>query len=158
MSKKNTAVQLFKVAEIELVYRSKIKAQDRPLVTHSFEAYEILRGTWDDNKIELLEQFKIMLLDRKNSCLGITEIASGGTDFCPIDPRLIFMTALKANASAIVLAHNHPSGNLKESKSDIELTKRVIQAGDLLGIRVLDHLIITADGYASFEDKLLMPR
>ncbi len=158
MNDKKEMLQLFKVAEIELVYRSKIKAKDRPVITHSFDAYEILRKTWDDSKIELLEQFKILLLDRKNACLGISEIASGGTDYCLIDPKLIFMTALKANASAIVLAHNHPSGNLKESQSDIELTKRVMQAGDFLGIRVLDHLIITADGYASFEDKSLMPR
>lgn len=158
MSKKNTAVQLFKVAEIELVYRSKIKANERPVINSSLGAYEILRSTWDDNKIELLEQFKIMLLDRKNACLGINEISSGGTDSCLIDPKLIFMTALKANASAIVLAHNHPSGSLRESQADIDLTKRIMQAGDLLGIRVLDHLIITADGYTSFEDKSLMPR
>ena len=157
MSKSNKLTRLFKVAEIELVYRSNIKAQDRPLITNSFQAYEILRDTWDYNKIELLEQFKIMLLDRKNSCLGITEIANGGLDACPIDPRLIYVTALKANACAIVLAHNHPSGNLRESKADIELTHRIMQAGDLLGIRVLDHLIITADGYTSLSDKSLIP-
>ncbi len=158
MNRKRETLQFFKVAEIELVYRSKTKAKDRPIIKSSFDAYEILRKTWDDDKIELLEQFKIMLLDRKNSCLGITEIASGGTDFCPIDPKLIFMTALKANASSIVLAHNHPSGNLKESQADIDITKKIMLAGDFLGIRVLDHLIVTADGYTSFEDKALMPR
>ena len=151
MERTNT-VALFEVAEIELVYKSKVKASARPVITSSKSAYDILLKAWDENKIELLEQFKVLLLNRANKVLGIYEVSTGGISGTVADPRLIFVAALKANASSIVISHNHPSGNLKPSRQDEELTSKIKQAGQFLDIKVLDHLIVTPEAYYSFAD------
>ena len=148
---------LYTVNEIEIVYKNKIPYQDRIQITQSSTAYEILRQCWDENRIELVEQFKILLLDRRHTCLGVSEIATGGITGCVVDPRIIFATALKTRASGLILAHNHPSGNLKPSEADISLTRRLLQGGKLLDISVLDHLIVTPHKYCSFADDGLMP-
>ena len=83
---------------------------------------------------------------------GLFEVSTGGVDATPVDAKVIFTATLKANASAIILAHNHPSGNLTPSDPDVMLTKKLYQAGRLQDIRALDHLIITSDGYYSFKD------
>lgn len=155
--KEQSLFDLFRVAEIDLVYRSAPTLSHRPVVTASSISYEILVNHWDANKMDLQEQFKILLLNRRNACLGITEIGTGGISSCLVDIRLVFATALKANASSIILAHNHPSGNLQPSDPDIELTQRISAAGKMLDIKVLDHLILTSSGYLSFADKYLMP-
>lgn len=148
---------VFKVTEVELIYRGKTRAIDRRKITSSREAHEILKQTWDQNKIELVEQFKIILLDRRNACIGISEISTGGIAGCVADPKIIFATALKARASGIILAHNHPSGNLTPSQADIDLTKKMVQAGKLLDLSVLDHVIETKESFCSFADDGLMP-
>lgn len=109
------------------------------------------------NRIELVESFKIILLDRRNSCLGISEISSGGISCSTADPKIIFATALKSRASNLILAHNHPSGNIVPSNSDIAISRKLREAGKVLDINVLDHLIVTPDQYYSFanEGKLL---
>ncbi len=104
------------------------------------------------NKIELVEQFMIVLLNRGNSCLGISNISTGGISACLVDPKIVFVTVLKARASSVILAHNHPSGNLKPSLADIELTKKLKEGGALLDVSVLDHLIVTPFSYYSFAD------
>ncbi|WP_118973797.1 JAB domain-containing protein [Taibaiella koreensis] len=153
----NETLQQFKVSEVELIYRSKIKATDRPRVSDSKTAYQILLQSWDENKIDLQEQFKILLLNNANRCLGVAEIGTGGMTSCIADPKLIFATALKGKASKLILAHNHPSGNLEPSRADLELTRKVVNAGRLLDIGVVDHLIVTGQGYKSFADDGLMP-
>jgi DNA repair protein RadC len=112
---------------------------------------------WDMTKIDLLEQVKLLLLNRHFRCLGISHIATGGTASCVVDPRLIFITALKANATNIILAHNHPSGNLKPSEADKQLTGQLVEAGKFLQIGVRDHLILSSTGYFSMADEGLMP-
>ena len=107
---------------------------------------------WDLDKIDLLEEFKIVLLNRSNKVLGITSISQGGVSGTMADPKLIFGTALKAAASYIILVHNHPSGNLRPSNEDIKLTKKLVEGGKLLDILVVDHLIISKDDYYSFCD------
>ena len=87
--------------------------------------------------MELLEQFKILLLDRMNSCIGLSEISTGGVAGCVADPKIIFGTALKAQASGIILAHSHPSGNLTPSTADMTLTKKMFHAGKCLELRFL---------------------
>jgi len=144
------------IAEVELVYKSNVKASLRPILTSSKDVYELLLQTWDKNKIELQEQFKVLLLNRASRIVGIFEVSSGGVAGTVADPKLIFMAALKSNACNIILAHNHPSGNLKPSKADEELTQKIKMGGKLLEINVLDHLIITVDGYYSFGDESLI--
>lgn len=145
-----------KITEVELVYRNKAKVSERPEVRISDDAYELLMKSWDMDKIELQEQFRVMLLDRKNSCIGVSTIATGGMVDCLVDAKLVFATALKAGASSIILAHNHPSGNCKPSPSDKSLTERFAAAGKLLEIAVLDHLIVSKEGFTSFADNGLI--
>lgn len=143
-------------AEIKLVYKTVVKPSNRPKIGLSSDAYYVLRQHWDDSVIELVEQFKILLLNRANRVLGIVDISTGGISGTVADPKLIFGAALKAAASSIVLAHNHPSGNLNASSADLALTKKIKEAGKFLDIEVLDHLILTSDKYSSFADEGLM--
>src|SRR5690606_1039682 len=94
-----------------------------------------------------------LLLNRANKVLGIVPISKGGTSATIADPKLIFVSAIKSNASAIILAHNHPSGNLQPSTADISLTKKIMEGGKLLDVPVIDHIIVTGHGYYSFADE-----
>lgn len=144
---------LYQVAEIELVYKTRVKISERPQIKASSDAYQVLKQSWDENKIEFVEQFKVMLLNRGNKVLGIYEVSTGGISGTVADIRLIFAAALKCNASSMVLAHNHPSSNTKPSEADIQLTRRIKEAGKLLEIKVLDHIIVTVESYFSFADE-----
>ena len=127
----------------------------RPKISGSREAYEILIANWDSSKIEFVEQFKVLLTNRANKALGIVEVSSGGVSGTVADPKIIFAAAIKSNASGMILAHNHPSGNLTPSQSDLDLTKKIREGGKALEIQVLDHLIVTVEGYFSFADSAL---
>ena len=146
----------YQVAEIQLTYKSDVKPSLRPKISGSKDAYNILAENWDNSKIEFVEQFKVMLLNRANKVLGIFEVSSGGSTGTVADPKLIFAAAIKANACGIILAHNHPSGNLQPSQADNELTRRMKEGGKLLEIQVLDHVIVTIEGYFSFADEGLI--
>jgi len=150
------ADNLRQVAEIELIYKSKVKASDRPQISKSIDAYELFLQCWDKNKIAFVEQFKTMLLNRANRVLGIYEVSTGSVSGTVADPKQIFSAALKANASYILLAHNHPSGSLKPSRADEALTAKLKEAGRYLDLPVLDHLIISEEGYLSFADEGLI--
>jgi DNA repair protein RadC len=144
------------IAEIELIYRSKIKPSARPKIVTSKNAYDIFMSLWNGDKIELLEEFKILLLDKGNKVLGIVAISSGGITGTVADPRLILCAVIKSAACAIILAHNHPSGNLTPSKADQDLTIKISTACSYLDIPVLDHLIICKEGYYSFADEAIL--
>lgn len=143
----------YEVAEIQLTYKSNVKPSLRPKINGSREAFNILMESWDENKIEFIEQFKVMLTNRANKVLGILEVSTGGVSGTVADPKVIFAAAIKAGACGFIVAHNHPSGNLTASQSDIELTKRLRDGGKLLEIQLLDHLIMTTEGYFSFADE-----
>lgn len=147
------SVVFTQIAEVELMYKSKVKSSERPKVSHSNDAYIIFKKTWNENKIELQEQFKVMLLNRANKVLGIYEVSTGGMTGTVADPKLIFAAALKAGACNIMLVHNHPSGNLKPSRQDEELTHKIKEGAKLLDIQLLDHLIISNEGYFSMTDE-----
>lgn len=141
------------IPEIELRYSVKVKVSTLPIIRSSRDAYELLMQTWDDGKIEFVEQFKVMLLNRANRVLGICTITSGCSSGTIADPKLVFALALKANASHIILAHNHPSCNLSPSENDKALTIKMKEAGKLLELKVSDHLLVTIEGYYSFCDE-----
>jgi len=140
------------VAEVQISYRNPVRPSQRPKLTSSKEVYSLLINCWNAERIEYAEEFKILLLNTGNRVLGIYQVSAGGIDATPVDAKVIFTAALKANASALILVHNHPSGNLIPSDPDILLTKKIEQAARLLDIRILDHLIISPDGYYSFKD------
>lgn len=155
MTKNKT--NLTKISEVELIYRSKVNKADLPTVKTSDDCYKLLMLQWDMNKIDLVEEVCLILLDGANHCIGVSRLSSGGGSNCIVDPRIVFATALKANATAIVLAHNHPSHSLKPSQADKGITTRLDLAGALLDIPLLDHLIVTPSGYFSFADNGLIP-
>jgi len=146
----------FKVAEVQVSYKPEYKASERPKISSSKEAYELLMQQWDLGKIEFLEQSKMILLNRQNRVLGLVDISTGGVSGTILDPKIIFSIALKANTSAIILCHNHPSGNIQPSQSDVRLTNQLKEGGKLLEILVWDHLIITNENYYSFADDGMM--
>jgi len=148
---------LSRIAEIEIIYNPPFRIPDCPLARSSNELYSILKDNWNLNQISLREEFKIILLSTDLRILGISTIASGGRSAVAIDNKLIFSTALLANARGIVLSHNHPSGNRAPSQSDINITDKIKQGAKLLDLEVFDHIIITKDnGYYSFADEGLL--
>lgn len=146
----------WQVAEIQLSYKSNVKPSLRPKITSSRDAHEVLKRVWNDSVIELCEQFKVIFTNRANKVLGVFEVSTGGIAGTVADPKLIFVAALKAGATGLILSHNHPSGNLTPSHADIELTKKIKEGGRLLEIQVLDHIIITSESYYSFADEGLL--
>ena len=144
---------LFNVSEVEIIYRPNYKIADRPKINGSKDAYNILMDHWDDGKMEFLEEFKILLLNRRNRVLGVVNISSGGVSGTVADPKVIFAIALKACASSVILAHNHPSQELDPSNEDRSITNKLKGGGELLDIKIIDHLIIGKDRYYSFADE-----
>lgn len=148
--------KLHQVAEIQLTYKSTIKASLRPKIDSSRSAYEVLLENWDSSQIEFVEQFKVMFLNRANKVLGLLNVSTGGISGTVADPKVIFGAALKAAACGIIVSHNHPSGNLTASQADTQLTNKLKEAGKLLEIYLLDHIIVTKEGYFSFADEGLI--
>lgn len=119
----------------------------------SHDAFEIFASTLDDLSFE---QFWILLLNRANSLIRKVSISEGGVAGTVVDPKKIFRLALENNASYIILGHNHPSGSVKPSDSDIRLTKNIVAAGNILELKVLDHIIVGSNNYFSFADEGMM--
>jgi len=142
------------LAEVKITYSCKIPACDRIKIRCSQDADKALRLIWPS--YEHREFFYIMLLNRSNQILGFSQISMGGISGTVTDVRIIFQTAIKANACGIILAHNHPSGNLSASEADIAITKKIKEAGKLLDITLLDHMIMTEDSYLSMADDNLL--
>lgn len=145
-----------KVAEVQLTYKPNFKASERPKITTSKQAYEVLIAHWSLDRIEFLEEFKILLLNRRGRVLGVVNISQGGVSGTLADPKVIFAIALKSGASGIILSHNHPSEELDPGKEDLKLTEKLKQCGQLLNIDILDHLIVSKDAFYSFADEGLM--
>jgi DNA repair protein RadC len=143
------------LAEISISYSTFVKAGERRKVRCSKDAYDALREVFPS--LEHREYFYILCLNRANQVLGYHQVSVGGLSGTVTDVRIIFQVAIKANASGIVLAHNHPSGNLTPSEADMKITKKIKYAGQFLDISVLDHLILSEEGYMSFADDNLMP-
>ena len=123
----------------------------RKKITSSQDGYDFIRQFFGDD-IEIYESFFILLLDRANNTLGYAKISQGGIVGTVVDVKLIAKYAVESLASGIVLAHNHPSGNLLSSREDISVTKKIVNALSFLDVIVLDHLILTTEGYHSFAD------
>lgn len=140
--------------EIEIKFTAR-KFQYEPFTTSS-DVQNLLKQVFDTDTIEHREEFYVLLLNQQNKVLGINKIATGGISAVMVDYRIIFQVALKTNACNIILTHNHPSGNLKPSKADIDLTREVKRAGEFLKINVLDHVIMTKEAYYSFADEGLL--
>lgn len=143
----------FRVAEVELKYKNKVPYKDRKKVLSSDDAYKLLLNNHDDDTIDYTETFKVLYLNQASQVVGCNTISKGGITGTSVDIRNIMQGALLTNAVAMVLGHNHPSGNTRPSKEDDRTTDQIVKAGKLLDIRVLDHIIFTREDYYSFNDE-----
>lgn len=138
------------VAALELGQRRRdITVIQRPLIADSRSAFELLQPVLGDLPYE---EFWLLLLDRGNRLMHRTKVSQGGMHGTVADPKLIFREALDQRASSVILCHNHPSGQLRPSAEDIQLTRKLVDGGRFLDIQVQDHLIVTSAGYYSFAD------
>lgn len=144
----------YKVGEVELSYKSTSRKKQKIIMAS--DVYSMLLPTFREGTISYKEYFKVMFLNQNQEVLGYTQIAEGGITETSADVRLILQAALLTNATAIILAHNHPSGSLRPSQQDISLTEQVRKAAEIMRIRVLDHLILSDDNYYSFADEGLL--
>ena len=139
------------IAALELGRRRReTDAEEKPRVSGSRDCFNILKPHLQDLPHE---EFWIILLNRANRVIRKHQVSQGGVAGTVADPKIIFKVAIAELASGIILAHNHPSGNLTASQADIELTKKIKEAGKLLEIQVLDHLIVAGQKYFSFADE-----
>ncbi len=142
------------VAALELGRRrkelTKVEAQR---IVSSKDVYDFLQADFVDLTHE---ELWVLLLDRKHCIIDKLFVSKGGQSETVVDPKIIFKAALDRNAAAIILAHNHPSGNLKASSADISITKKLRDAGMMLDIPVLDHVIITNESFFSLADEQLI--
>lgn len=133
--------------------RQRTDGNEKRKITSSRDAYDIIGTAVCDL---LHEEFWAIFLDRANQVIRMTKISQGGIAGTVVDPRLIFKPALENLASGIILVHNHPSGNLRPSQADIDITRKLKIAGTTLEIPILDHLIIAGKSYFSFADDGMM--
>ena len=133
--------------------RQMTQVKVKPKITCSQDAYNCVYPVMEDLTHEV---FKILLLNRNNRVTKIETVSVGGVAGTVVDPKIIFKKALDEQASSIILAHNHPSGNLNPSQQDIAVTKKLVAAGKTLEINILDHLIISNQGFYSFLDEGLI--
>lgn len=139
------------IAALELGRRRKDAVDnEKPGITCSQDCFEILQPHFQDIPHE---EFWVILLNRANRVIRKCQVSQGGVSGTIADPKIIFKMAIAELASGIILAHNHPSGNLSASQADRELTRKIIAAGKLLEIQVLDHLILGGQKYFSFADE-----
>ena len=145
------------VNEIKITYKGGILAKDWQKLSSSFDTAHFIYENWDKNTIEVHETFKVLLLNNANKVKGIVELSKGGITGTLVDLRLLLAVIIKSLSVAIILTHNHPSGTLKPSSSDKQLTSKINKATALFDVKVLDHIIITPNGdYFSFADNGLV--
>ena len=142
------------ISEVQVSYDPNILRKLH--LENSRKSFELMLDQWQHNTIEMQEEVKVILLNRTNKVLGIYSLAKGGITACVVDVRIILSVALKTLATGIIMVHNHPSGNLKPSQDDLNITKKLKEACNILDIALLDHLIITKDDYFRFADEGLL--
>jgi DNA repair protein RadC len=142
------------ITALELGRRRRLEeALERPKINGSNAVFDIMQPILGELNHE---EFWVLYLNNSNKIIYKNRLSSGGITGTLVDVRLLFKKALELSSVAIILCHNHPSGSLKPSKSDIDLTKKIQQAGKSLDIKILDHLLITEKAYFSFADSNLI--
>ena len=141
------------INEINVTYAR--KAFFNTVIHNSESASEIAREIFamECAQLELKEHFYIIRINRPNTVIGFHKLSEGGISGTVVDIRIAFAVALKSLASGVILVHNHPSGKTHPSDADLEITKKFKEAGNLLDILILDHIILSTVGYSSFADE-----
>lgn len=145
------------VTEITISYKPKFDIAERPVVRTGADALNQFILGFDRETMMIQEEFLVLYLNRANAVLGLFKASKGGLTGTVVDIRIILATGLKLLATSMVIAHNHPSGNLKPSSADEELTFKLKEAAKYMDIKLLDHIIVTAEGKSfSFAEEGLL--
>lgn len=139
--------------KISLSFDKKVKKSELRTITGAESCVEILREVFNKDTFDWTEEVVMLCLNRANKVVGFYKVSSGGLSSCTLDPRVVFTIALNCGANSIILSHNHPSGNKNPSVQDKDITKKIKEAGKLLDISLLDHIILTDDNYYSFMEE-----
>lgn len=154
MNQQSEVYRLNQIAEIKVMYDPLLKMDQRTKITTSHDANQLLRSIWNWDTMNFNEEFVAIYLNRANHVLGVYKHSSGTESACIVSVKQLLAVGFKSNASSFIIAHNHPSSNLKPSQQDLELTKKIKAASDVCELKLLDHLIIRSeDGYYSFADE-----
>lgn len=140
----------------EIVISYKRTGIQKSHVANSSDSYEAVMELFDPDTIDLREEFYALFLNTRNNVVGYYPLSKGSLNATTVDPRLIFMAALKYPTRSIILTHNHPTGSSYPSDSDRIMTRRIVDAANLFDFKVLDHIIACSDGYYSFADEGLL--
>ena len=142
--------------KISVSLDTNLKKSELLTITSSKDAYHIFQRVFNADTFHWSEEFILLCLNNSNKVVGFYKLSSGGMTGTVVDVRMIFTTALNCLATAIIIAHNHPSGTLQPSEADKAITRRIKEASKTLDISVLDHLIITDEDFYSFADNGLL--
>jgi DNA repair protein RadC len=149
-----TTNQNLQVNEIQLSYQPDKTVYNGSKISSSRDAFNYFSHSFNDMLLSVQEQFLVIFLNRSNKPLGVLKLSTGGISSTVADIKLIMATALKSLSSAIIIAHNHPSGELQPSQADKQLTKQIKDACQFFDLQLLDHLILNPIGeYSSFADE-----
>lgn len=140
------------LAEIELRYVSQPAPEANVTILGPDEAYAHLLRLWNENTMDLREEFMVLLLNSDKRCFGWSKLSTGGKTAVIVEPSHVVSLAILSNAKSVVVAHNHPSGSLKPSVPDHRITQKLSKALALVDIQLEDHLIVTRNGYASMRE------
>lgn len=144
------------ISEISLSYKPSAQSRNMNPIQSSKDAYRILKDLFNPDLICAREEFIVVYLNNSGRVLGHFKAFTGGVASVTCDMKIILGVGLKSLASSIILSHNHPSGNLKPSKNDLNMTKRILKACQVLDIQLFDHIVISEAGYFSFADEGLL--
>jgi len=145
------------VSEVEITYINKIPSSERVKISNSEDCVSVFKSISRYNlNLPLYECFYAMYINRATKVLSVMLISEGGTCGTFVDIKKVLAPAILQNASGIILSHNHPSGNTEPSESDKDLTNRIVKSASLMGIKILDHVILTEESFYSFADNGLI--
>ena len=139
------------MSEITLKYKSSGVVTTQ--IKGSDDSYKLLKQMYDEDTLEYCESSIVIYLNQANRSIGWQKLSQGGISGTVVDVRMILVTALNCGATGIIVSHNHPSGNLKSSDADDKLTKKLDDACKIMEIKLLDHIIVTAESYYSYSDE-----
>jgi DNA repair protein RadC len=145
------------LGEVEVSYKYKSNLNQRPKLSSALEVFEFAKYLFHQDRLGLQEQFIVIYLNKTNKVIGSCNLFTGSISACVVDIKLILAIGLKLMANGVILIHNHPSGNMQASESDIALTKKIKNALELLDMTLLDHLIVSPDfNYIAFTQEGLI--
>jgi DNA repair protein RadC len=148
--------QTYILSEIELRYNPKVPAIKKPRIKCSQDAHKQFLDLMDQTQFNIKEEAAVLFMNRGNRVIGGYKLSTGGITGTVVDIRIILCMALKSLASGIILSHTHPSGEMNPSTADLDLTKKLSESAKLMDIKLVDHLIISNNGYLSFADEGLI--